>query len=521
MEFVIPNSITFSGWKDAKVTLTRTGEYCDLTQLQNNKNMNIEIFKMGQYDYLELMRVEVKKSLIITKSNKLKVHEKILERILRWFGVDEAKVIDKFVKPKTRNIGHYEYDQLRVLIHLQSQCINATKFCYTMGKYVTDWIKLKTVQNLFHIYCKKELKITPTGNVNNYVLKKGIGLDANDIWVPQEILPILAIWCSQEYALFTSKIMILFHKDPLKLAGLSVKEYDRQTGQHTVTILHSTDNKSEHDSIVKGLEKKIKHLNNTVYRVKYDNSLLSKDKRSLLDQAKPFFDMRDDHDMHDLTDLVLHRKALLDKHKLPLQYKIEQQTVLIDELKINLSSVREKMANHENMLQEIQDGHADDILYYEEVISEMSENKKPVNTKHKPKQTTKHKIISVPEITSITSSDPPASTYKISIYTKINYEYKEMAFIPGSCRSYKSKGYIFKGTIHMIKKYYADRHVSEFIDKIKDLCISSNQWVISLKLTTHFDHIEEEFNKLKAKFIVNKELPTKYKIKKNSLLCDF
>ena len=235
---IVLNTITFD-FLEEKITITREDGYCDITQLRKREsNKNLAQFSKYQKDFITKLREELKVEPIISngnnKANTTKVHERILERVLRFYEVPES-IIDKFVKNECREIGVYEFKSERKninsVVHLKSGYVNISHFAPQFGKQGWRWPELKSVKKLLKHYSNEK------GIDEKEIIKRGLGYDSKDIWVPYGLLPMVAIWCSPRYRVFVSDIMTLYHNDPMKLASVAIKEHDRQNDTHTVAII--------------------------------------------------------------------------------------------------------------------------------------------------------------------------------------------------------------------------------------------------------------------------------------------
>ena len=166
--------------------LTRDNKgFVDITEIRRGKKLHkLDNFKRDQKKFLEKTEGEIGEPPIKPGEKRSTwVHEKILERVLRWYEVDEEKVIDQFVHPKNRTIGSYQYDTVEIMIHLETKHINASKFCNIFNTSVKRWNELESTQNLLKLYCKTELDSEPE-DPSAIVVKHGLGYDSNDVWIP-------------------------------------------------------------------------------------------------------------------------------------------------------------------------------------------------------------------------------------------------------------------------------------------------------------------------------------------------
>lgn len=179
-EFNTPVELTFNKW-GKEITLTRDNMgFCDITQLRrcSPKNKCLNSFKKSQVYVIKQLEKEIETYPIKTKGWTTRVHEKTLERVLRWYGLDELKVIDGFVHPQFRTIKQYMCGGVPVLVHVESKYVNGTVFCALFEKQMYRWMDLKGTKDLLIQH------------------KRRLGFDSGDIWIPVDMLPVLATWCN-------------------------------------------------------------------------------------------------------------------------------------------------------------------------------------------------------------------------------------------------------------------------------------------------------------------------------------
>ena len=309
--------LSFVAWEQYMV-LTRDGiGYCDISDIiRKNRKRKIANFKKVQSDFIN--KCETKLSMPMFKIGDKRstwAHDVLMERLLRWYGVDEFEVIDKFVHPNCREIGAYKYNNICILIHLASTYVNASNICNVFNHKISEWLRLDNTIKLFEIYnntCDPHF---------NTVVQHGLGYYKDDIWLPQKLVASLVIWCSPMYSLFVSEIMHLYHTDPMKLAATAVEEYDRQNNTHSIAVIKTTDSKEEYDEMVERMQSQIDQLENDKqivvqrnFRLTDVNKQLDNAHFNLCEQTKGFIALRDEHGISDPTELTLTRKQMLDKN---------------------------------------------------------------------------------------------------------------------------------------------------------------------------------------------------------------
>jgi uncharacterized coiled-coil protein SlyX len=521
---------------------------------RGNKLKVFNDFKKSQKEYLDKMEKCIgEPSIKSGEKRSTWVHEKILERVLRWYGVDEEKVIDRFVYPDNRTIGSYQYDKVEIMVHLKTKHINASKFCTIFNTSVKRWNDLESTQNLFKLYCKTELSIE-SNDSSELVIKHGLGYDSNDVWIPQDLLPMLATWCSPEYALFASKVMNMYHTDPMKLAAMAIQEHDRQTGTKTTALLKSTDDDNEHvknlteqlEYVMKQVEennatiidqnnkiitleeltqiqtKTIQKIKDNVYKITYDNHLLSIDNVSLLEQFKPVRDLMIDHPNVDISQLAQTRKVMLDKHVLPLEEKL---TAKDDTIKTLQDRVNFERREKEKMIEELstmQESYDDEIRSLQDEPrrtrsrSTRRSNKKSRSSKG---QKRSNKKSSKPK-SSITSALEPNTCSQLSIYTKRDHEGYHFALVPGRSTDFKKFKYVYRGIIMLDETQMADYYITDFAKNNRKEydSFSGFTFILSTHTPVSFERI---FSNYFDDNILQKIIAVGYTVKKHDTVCSY
>jgi hypothetical protein len=488
--------------KNGKLMRDKNG-FIDITEIRRGKRLhNLDNLKKTQKEFLEKIEKEIGEPPIKSGEKRSTwIHEKILERVLRWYDVDEEKVIDKFVRPDSRIIGSYKYDKVEIFVHLESKHVNASKFCNTYNMPMHEWVRLPATQRLAALYCRTELDLENVENPSEHIIKHGLGYDSDDVWIPQLLMPMLAMWCSEEYALFASKIMNMYHTDPLKLAAMAIKESDRQTGMHTVAVLHSTHDKKEHDEIVARLEARVKALNMSHDQINHRNGLLEIDNFRINEQAKPFFALRDEHNIS-IADLVQDKHLLLDRHKEPLKQKIKDQTIEIGTLKKEAKKAQEEITKRDKEIACMENSHNDELMNLHYDMDNMTDSKRVKKTKTPRKKATR-----------TTKKNSKKEYTCIGIFTKKSWAGNEISFVPGNKSTYKDhkcKGHIQLSTAISEKK------INQFVI---DNSVSYDEYTVTVRINDSIDVIEAKFC---AQFPVHeKKILTGYSVGISDNLCHF
>lgn len=546
--FNIPSEITFHIWeKDHKIT--RENGWCNISEIRNDAGVkNFSNFQKYQKEFLEGVQKEICDEPIKTDGNITLVHEKILERVLRWYEISETEVIDKFVHPETRTIGQYKYNKVEILVHLESKYVNGSKFCPLFGKPMHRWMDLKGTKELLKYYSDHN-----TVDCDE-IIKKGLGYDSGDIWIPQNLLPMLAIWCSPKYAIFVSDVMNMYHTDPMKLAAMAIQEHDRQTGTKTTALLKSTDDDNEHvknlteqlEYVMKQVEennatiidqnnkiitleeltqiqtKTIQKIKDNVYKITYDNHLLSIDNVSLLEQFKPVRDLMIDHPNVDISQLAQTRKVMLDKHVLPLEEKL---TAKDDTIKTLQDRVNFERREKEKMIEELstmQESYDDEIRSLQDEPrrtrsrSTRRSNKKSRSSKG---QKRSNKKSSKPK-SSITSALEPNTCSQLSIYTKRDHEGYHFALVPGRSTDFKKFKYVYRGIIMLEETQTADYYITDFAKNNRKEydSFSGFTFILSTHTPVSFERI---FSNYFDDNILQKIIAVGYTVKKHDTVCSY
>jgi hypothetical protein len=551
----IPLTISFK-YYEITSRLTRENNFCDISDLRNDSgSVNFATFKSSQEVYLDDIKEEIKEDPIKIVGKKTYVHEKILERVLRFFAVSEADVIDKFVHPSNRSVGYYEYDKLKVLIHLESKYINASKFCPLFRKKMWRWTELKATKDLIKFYAEQHnLEI-------DEVVKKGLEYDFDDSWIPQNLLPMLAMWCSPEYALFVSDIMNLYHTDPMKLVALAIKEHDRQTGQHTVAIIASTDNKEEYEQRVQFLEDQLKAYaeklvskdnqlvlaTNKYELVKLEKNMVEFDLIGLKDDTKMYRNVLNDWggDNIALDGQLRLTSEVLSNQEEKYSYQIEELNTWVQKLKDELTLERSEksqlidelniaQAENETLMEE-----KDNLDEYEEEMAiEQSKKKRaprgtstastastaPKSKTAKPKAPKKQKgkESSGAMYEPLILKDPKDKSISISIYTKIDLDGISCIYAPGKLvKSYQSKmNYQHRGSAQLanVKGTSASEYLDNFIEENPTAFISHSGYEFMVEKNETF---ERKFNEFFKDVILKKILSSGYPARASECLTSF
>jgi hypothetical protein len=543
------------------ITITRKDEFCDISEIRNDAGVkNLSNFQKYQKVFLDEVKKEIGDEPIKTNGNTTLIHEKILERVLRWYELPETEVIDKFVHPQSRVVGQYKYNKVEILVHLESKYVNGSKFCPLFGKPMHRWMDLKGTKEILKHYADHH-KIESTE-----IIKKGLEYDSGDIWIPQNLLPMLAIWCSPKYAIFVSDVMNLFHTDPMKLAAMAVQEHDRQTGTKTTAFFKSTDDDDEHaENLKKQIEdleldlegknatifdqagkiitleelKKrqvilIQRLKDNVYMIKYEKELLLKDNRSLESQFAPVRALMNDHPGIEIDHLALTRKAMLDKNMYPLEKELAEKDVVIKTLQEQLQAERKEKDEAYDELSIAQGTHDEEARDRDEYIEQLESGctfKKKKKKATKATKATKFPKAFRPEATfelegfdnnGIASAAPPGSCSHLSVYTKRDYDGKNMfAFVPGRSTNYKGLMFIMRGVIKLDEKKTAEQYLESFTDDNRNAYTKHEGLTFTLDPSHNAESFERLFCKGVSEHVVSKQTATEYKIGNKDAVCSY
>jgi hypothetical protein len=192
-----PPEITFQ-YMEKEVKLVRGVDgFVNITEIRrSNQSKNFKNIKRDQKEFLEKIEKEIGGPPIMSGDKRSTwIHEKIFERVLRWYDVDE-KVIENFVHPDTRVIESRKYRDANILVHLETNYVNASKLCYIFDKQISRWNELESTKKSANAYCEIKLELVDIEKPIKHVIKKGLGYDIDDVWIPQMMLSNLASWCS-------------------------------------------------------------------------------------------------------------------------------------------------------------------------------------------------------------------------------------------------------------------------------------------------------------------------------------
>lgn len=498
-QFNIPLEITFHMW-EKDITITRKDGFCDISEIRNDAGVkNLSNFQKYQKVFLDKVKKEIDDEPIKTNGNTTLVHEKILERVLRWYEIPEADVIDKFVHPEERTIGQYKYNKVEILVHLESKYVNGSKFCPLFGKQMHRWMDLKGTKELLNHYAGHN-KIDSVE-----IIKKGLEYDSADIWIPQNLLPMLAMWCSPEYSIFVSDVMNLFHTDPMKLASMAIKEHDRQTGTKTTAFFKSTDNDDEHiknlqeqleftkkqveehaatiidqegkiltlEELIQSQVTHIQKLKDNVYRITYEKDIAEKDFTSIVEDTKKLVSLRNEYGENVVTDQVENKKKWLDKCMIPYDDKIAELEKQVDAERREKIKIREEV----KALADENSSLFDEKLILEEELQEMLSSK----SKKKTKSRSTKRVYNDEEHGNISSAAPAGSCHHLSIYTKRDHNGDSIALVPGRSTNFRTYNFKYRGIINFNVKNTAEHYLTNFIDN------NSNSYISYIGLTFVLD----------------------------------
>lgn len=530
-QFNIPSEITFR-MLEKDITITRKDEYCNISEIRKTCGLqDFSKFQKYQKEYLENTQKEINDDPVKTEGHTTFVHEKILERVLRWYEVDEKNVIDKFVHPNARTIGQYKYNKVEMFVHLESKYINGSKFCPLFGKQMHRWVDLKGTKELFKTYSEHH-KID-----FSEVIKKGLGYDSADIWIPQNLLPMLAIWCSIDYAIFVSDVMNLYHNDPLKLAAMAIKEHDRQNGTKTITSMESipAENKEEiaetisnsTDFIIGNAKRKnpnvefedekgnkqteqefrdstakyIHSLLGVISKISYEKSTLLRDNISMEGQLKPIRDLRD-AGIKDISQLALTRSAHMKKNNILHEEQLSEKDAEMYDLK-------KQIKNKDREIYELQRdndilmGENDDLNYELDNKPRKPLSKAKIAVKEKKYAKDKADALAeaargpVEKPTDITSLVTDKTISRMSVYTTNRNDGIKVALVPGVSKDFNECEFEYRGYI-TFNDATADDILKEFKGKNTDMYIDRSGYVFTIKYGSgrEAEQFEREFTLL-------------------------
>ena len=488
------------------ITLTRTDDgYCDITQLRRrNGNKLLKDFKNAQDQFLNKIREEIKGEPIRSEgknlANRTFVHEKILERVLRFYEVDEKTVIDVFVKPDNRIVKKYKYNKVEIMMHLESDYVNATQFCPLFGKKLSTWLgtRRKGTQAILKEYAKA------MGMDRKDLVKTGLGDKADDRWIPFDLLIHLAIWCSPQYACFVGKVMKMYHRDQLALAQMAIKEYDRQTGKHSVGVVLSADTAADKEKLIAELQDKLALIGTENKQLKYDKEILSTeknclelDKLSYREQLKPVHQLMNDHNIKDIGTLAESRKKMLDTAVNPLNDKIEILTNAIAGERIKSEQLAKELSERNREFSVIQSSYDLEVHELRETIFELRHGNKPA-PKRKPKAKSKAKTKNKKSALSNTARD-------LYFYSKIGIDI-QVILEPNTKKSTKieNNGFTYLGTIEMDGKQPAVNYLMEFANDNKSAYKTRSDSLFTLLQNDYGSVFEGEFTEYFGQHIKKK-----------------
>jgi hypothetical protein len=475
----------------------------------------------------------------------------------------------KVMKPPT--IKDYEWDDtLTVQVHFDTGYINVDKLCKDNGKTEKGFLNYITDHNILEAYHKKDNNEEFTGDY----LKLRSEFIADNLhknsttWISERMLPVLMMYCNPHYVVFVSDIMLMYHKDPMKFTVTGLAEYNRQNDTDTSATFKSTpkdkpeeaaknykndmehmikDSKGKDENIVfqdenknKQSEKEFRESNakyihslkGRIRKITYEKETLIKDNQSLSEQFAPVRALMNDHPGTNVGQLALTRKAMLDKNIYPLEKElIEKDTTiktlqeqlqverkekeeLYDELSITQGTMDEEARDKDEYIEHLESGYAPKK-------GKKKSGKAEVNDAKAFRPEAKFELEDF-ENHGITSAAPPGSCSHLSVYTKRDYDGKNMlAFVPGRSTNYKGLNFVSRGIIKLDEKKTTEQYLELFAKSNRNAYIKYE----GLTFTLDPSHTAESFERLFCKgvsdHVVSKHTATEYKIGNKDAVCAY
>jgi hypothetical protein len=285
-------------------------------------------------------------------------------------------------------IAEYKYNDVSVLIDTNIGYANASILCTkTFGYKIHNWIKLESTKRLFKTYYWSVLSGNTSGEPSvdsddktdifykEAIIKKGLHIDKNmsstDVWIPLDLLPLLAGWFSPLYSIFIGKIMNMFHADPMRLAAMAVKEHDRQTGLKSTVIISSTILEEEHKKNLELIRDLTAKNNSLTQRI----GIIERSHLSKLAETEVYTDLVSTYkslsSKETLESALRDMKTVLDRQRAEYMQHINHLSAKLDSLKKDYNvllkenaDLRIQVSILQDSMQDHGDGGGDEFVGY-------------------------------------------------------------------------------------------------------------------------------------------------------------
>jgi hypothetical protein len=462
------------------------------------------------------------------------LHKSIVENVLRYYGVDED-TINKASPPSCRTVKQYRYGKFPVKIHTQSEYFDLTYMLEQTGKRAGELKRSAHILKLLRArYRQQHGREYDGDDIWSEFASAGLG-HGNHMWLDNSMITHVACWCSCDYAFMVSEIMSMFHNDPMKLAALALNEHDRQTGLHSVAVIHSTDDLEQHTRLVAELEEKVRELEahndriiNHNHQLTNHNSGLEIANLSIREQAKPFLELQNGYGFEEAANIAMNRKKVLDLYALKYDTLLTEKEVEIDLLRTEnrtLAAASVKSNNTIDVLSEALESVEDERDMVELELLEYAGTKKKKKigrriTKGVPSRASRAALRASQDGPGLEPGSITTGNHSVYVYSKRDGANFVVAFLSGKANDPEKMQFRHHGAIQLDDSLTSEKVIHDFAvlyyDSLRNATHSSFEFSApdAASLEVLFT------NQLKGK-IKSKTTDTGYQISNTDLLTDY
>jgi vacuolar-type H+-ATPase subunit H len=462
-------------------------------------------------------------------------------------------------------IKDYEWDDsLTVQVHFETGYINADKLCKESGVTEKDFLSYITNHNILEAYYKKDNGNEFTGvysDLRSEFITDNLHKNSTT-WISERMLPVLMMFCNPHYVVFVSDIMLMYHKDPIKLIPALTQKMDTENDTITTLVMQTTSadkpeeaienaknnmeyiisdakgkdetplyedihgNKQSEQDFRASATKLIQSLRGRITYFSDMNTSLTLRLGDMDEQFAPVRELLNDHPGVNVAQLALTRKEMLDKNVFPLERQLEEKELMIKTLQGELYC--EKQRKHEaheelSITQGTYEGEMDDLNDY---IQHLEDGYAPKRNAKASKASKTPKTPATPkafrpernsEVPGVSSASPPQSCSHLSIYTKRDYEGDHIALVPGRSINFKKHQFAYRGVIKLNEKRTAEQYLELFAKN------NRHSYKKQQGLTFSLEHKPEVFERVFSAYfgddIISKTNLYEYNVGKGDAVC--
>ena len=450
--------------------------------------------------------------------------------------------------------------------------VNASTFCTDCARPIDKFIKRMDNDGLLvacHMDTLGMAEFTGTFDdiKDKYIMKDPVD---GKYWIHPNIMTELLMYALPKYYRMAAKLLRLYLMDPMLGATEFIKEHDRQTGTKTTAFFKSTNDDDEHakdleeqleyvkkqveehnatiidqnnriitlEQLTEKQTKHIQRLKDNVYQITYEKETLIKDNQSLSEQFAPVRALMNDHPGTNVGQLALTRKAMMDKNIYPLEKELNSKDATIKTLQEQLLLERKEKEELYDELSIIQGTMYEEARDKDEYIEHLESGYAPKKGKKKSytkaaktkevkdakafRPEDKFELEDFNSSTGITSAAPSGSCSHLSVYTKRDYDGKNMlAFVPGRSTNYKGLKFVSRGIIKLDEKKTTEQYLKLFAESNRDAYIKYEGLTFTLDPSHTAESFERLFCKGVSEHVVSKHTATEYKIGNKDAVCAY